>query len=165
MSDIKTAKLSPLNSGIRFIGKALSNQVHFPNQFNGKQIRIGKEEAFEIFRHIVIGSVKDLYDEQGALFIVKFKLENMSLEKNIKFSRFPIPMFTGLPGFRAKFWMLSHNTGYNQGIYQWKSVADAKNYSQSFAMNFMKKRSIPNSASFMIIPDSNIYDFINPLII
>jgi hypothetical protein len=118
---------------------------------------------FEIFRHVIVGSKQLSQDEKGAIFIVKFKLSEMSVEKNIKFSRFPIPMFIGLPGFRAKFWFLDRKTGYNQGIYQWKTEKDAKNYSKSFAVDFMTKRSEPNSISYEIIPNENIYKYVEKL--
>jgi hypothetical protein len=118
---------------------------------------------FEIFRHVIVGNQESLKQEKGAIFIVRFKLAKMSVERNKLFSRFPIPMFIGLPGFRAKFWMCNQNTGYNQGIYQWKTEQDAINYSKSFAVDFMTKRSEKNSISYEIIPNENIYNFVDKL--
>ena len=87
----------------------------------------------------------------------------MSPEKNRKFSVLPIPLFIGLPGFMEKFWMDNENTGYSQGIYQWKSKEHAEVYAGSFAFGFMKKRSEPNSITYEIIENKNIDTFINEL--
>jgi hypothetical protein len=118
---------------------------------------------FEIFRHVIVGNKALPKSEKGAIFIVRFKLSRMSVIKNINFSLLSIPFFIGLPGFRAKFWFLDRKTGWNQGIYQWKTEQDALNYSKSFAVDFMTKRSEPNSISYEIILDKNIYDVINKL--
>lgn len=69
-------------------------------------------------------------------------------------------MFIGLPGFNTKFWMVAPETGRFQGIYQWASRQDAEDYSGSFAMRFMARRSEPGSISQIIIPDMNIYRYL-----
>ena len=138
-------------------------RIHFPDNFNGRVFKSNDGIDFEIFRHVIVGRASLPHDEKGALFIVRFKLSAMSVEKNIKFSRFPIPMFIGLPGFRAKFWLLDRKTGYNQGIYQWKTEQDAINYSQSFAVDFMTNRAESGSVSYEIIPNANIYQYIEQM--
>ncbi|HOS84770.1 MAG TPA: FISUMP domain-containing protein [Bacteroidales bacterium] len=45
-------------------------------------------------------------------------------------------------------------------LYDWKTEQHAIKYSKSFAVNFMKKRSEPNSISYLIIPNMNIYEYI-----
>lgn len=155
--------MHPLKSLITTVKNAITGKISFPKDFNNSIITMKDQKSFTIFRHVIVGN-KELPDhENGFIFIVRFKLSNMSVEKNIRFSRFPIPMFIGLPGFRAKFWCLDKESGYNQGIYQWKTEEDAKNYSESFAFNFMVKRSIPGSVTFDIIPNNNIYNYIKSL--
>ncbi len=157
----KAKKLNPFKSLLTSIFNWITFQIHFPKTYNRKLVKMQDGAEFEIFRHVVVGNKALSRNEKGAIFIVRFKLSEMSVEKNIKFSRFPIPMFIGLHGFRAKFWLLNRKTGYNQGVYQWKTEQDAINYSKSFAVDFMTKRSESNSVSYEIIPNENIYDYID----
>lgn len=155
-------KLNPISSIFKTVFNSIKGKVCFPTTFNGVKIKMKDNQEFEIFRHVIIGKKDDIPTE-GAVFIVRFKLNNMSIEKNKRFSRIPIPMFIGLPGFKAKFWMCDESSGYNQGIYQWKSYQDAVNYSKSFAMKFMSTRSEDNSISFEILKNCNIYNLLNGL--
>lgn len=150
----------PFQSFITTLYYLITFQIHYPKNYNGMNIVMPNRENFEIFRHIIVGDNNKVKEEKGALFIVNFKLSKMSVEKNIFFSLFPIPFFIGLPGFKAKFWFLNKKNGYNQGLYQWETEQHAIKYSKSFAVNFMKKRSEPNSISYTIIPNMNIYDYI-----
>ncbi len=163
MEGIQTKKLNPITSLFRTGVNLMSSRIHFSKNHNGQTLTMNDGTEFEIFRHVVVGHKILPNSEKGAIFIVRFKLSKMSVEKNIKFSRLPIPMFIGLPGFRAKFWLLNRQTGHNLGIYQWKTEQDAIHYSRSFAVDFMAKRSIPGSVSYEIIPDSNIYEYIEGL--
>lgn len=153
-------KLNPIFSVLKTLLNSIQGQIHFPNSFNGMKVKMEDNQEFEIFRHVVIGDKGDT-PENGAVFIVRFKLSNMSIEENKRFSRLPIPMFIGLPGFKAKFWMCDERSGYNQGIYQWQSYRDAVNYSNSFAMNFMSKRSEKGSVSYYVLDNCNIFKLIN----
>ncbi len=159
---MKKNKLNPARSLMITIWNALRQKIHFPKEYNGMKLRMEDDHEFEIFRHVIIGQKEEI-TPNSAIFLVRFKLNNMSIEKNKRFSRLPIPMFIGLPGFQAKFWMCNDQTGCNQGIYQWQTVQDAENYSKSFAVRFMTGRSEPNSLSFKIIPNKNIYDYIEGL--
>ena len=150
-------KLHPFRSLITTTGNVLRGIVRFPNDYNGTKLKMQDGTEFEVFRHVIIGK-RDEIPKDAALFIVRFMLDKMSVAKNKRFSRFPIPMFIGLPGFRAKFWMCNEETGFNQGIYQWATYQDAKNYSESFAVAFMTGRSKPGSVSFEILKNKNIYN-------
>ena len=48
--------------------------------------------------------------------------------------------------------MLNEASGDFQGVYEWDTVEDAKNYASSFAMKFMTIRSVPGSVSHEIVP-------------
>ena len=58
-----------------------------------------------------------------------------------------MPMFfvIGCKGFCNKYWLVDDKTNTCRGIYQWDSVEDAEAYSKSFAVKFMKKRSVEGS--------------------
>ena len=118
-------------------------------------------QQFTIFRHAVMST--PLNGENPAIFKVKFQLANMSPERNIKYSLIPMLFILGLPGFRAKFWMLNKINGDVQGIYQWDTFEDAKNYANSFALNFMTSRSVLGSVSYEIIPNKSLEEYIKSL--
>ena len=159
---MKNRKLSPIISVLVTVWNFVLGKIHFPKEYNGVKIRMEDNHEFEVFRHVIIGRKEDLLTNQ-AIFVVRFKLKKMSIEKNKRFSKFPIPMFIGLPGFKAKFWMCEEQTGYNQGVYQWETEQDAVNYSKSFAVRFMTSRSEPNSVSYLIVPKKDIYEYFNEL--
>lgn len=159
----KARGVNPVRSVFVSTFNFISFRNHFPNGSIGDTLEMNDTTKFKIFRHVVVGKKKKLKEEKGAIFIIRFKLAEMSVDENEKYSRRPIPMFIGLPGFRAKFWMNNSETGYNQGIYQWKTEQDAINYSNSFAVDFMSKRSVPGSISFEIIPNTNIYEYVSGL--
>lgn len=101
-----------MKSFIKIVHNAFTGRITSPKKFNTHNIQMEDQKSFTIFRHVIIGNKELPINETGVIFIVRFKLSNMSVEDNIKFSRFPIPMFIGLPGFRAKFWCFDKETGY-----------------------------------------------------
>ncbi|MHA1473686.1 MAG: hypothetical protein ACTSRX_06735 [Promethearchaeota archaeon] len=108
-------------------------------------------QKFKIFRQVIKKPSKKQTFHPKALFKVRFIVENMSMKQNIRFSRFPIPFFIGLPGFRSKLWTFSEETKYFQGIYEWDTIKHAEKYSTSFAMKFMTRRSKPGSVNSSIL--------------
>jgi hypothetical protein len=59
--------------------------------------------------------------------------------------------------------MINRRNGDFQGLYEWNSVEQAEEYVNSFAMNFMTKRSIPGSVSYEIIPEIGLVDHLRHL--
>jgi len=59
--------------------------------------------------------------------------------------------------------MLNEANEYFQGIYLWDTLEDAKNYSDSFALNFMTSRSVPGPVSYEIIPDKSLDEYVKSL--
>lgn len=49
-----------------------------------------------------------------------------------------------------KAWMYGKETGVFQGLYEWDTVEDARNYGTSFPLRLMKKRAVPESLVFEI---------------
>lgn len=152
--------LSPAGSLIKTLKNWVSGNISFPKKYNGRTLVMKDGEEYKVFRHITIKSRNDEVKEPS-VFIVQFKLKKMSVAINRLFSLLPIPMFVGLPGFKAKFWMCNEKTGVNQGIYQWDSVKDAEAYSKSFAVRFMTKRSVEGSVKYKIIPNTDIMSYVS----
>lgn len=126
-----------------------------------KAIIMEDGQRFKIFRHAAMST--KLNGENPAVFKIKFHLASMSPERNIKYSLIPMLFILGLPGFRAKFWTLNETNGDFQGIYQWDTFEDAKNYANSFALNFMTSRSVQDSVSYEIIPDKSLEEYVGSL--
>jgi hypothetical protein len=130
----------------------LTGRLHFPGERVGEKIQMEDKTEFTIFREAHLdppGSGPK--NPPGARFVVRFHVEKMSPVVNKIFSLFTIPFFIGLNGFRSKLWFLDEAGGDWMGIYEWQTVEDAKNYSESFAMRFMTKRSVEGSVSFKIV--------------
>lgn len=88
--------------------------------------------------------------EPGARFEITFQLKNMSAKENEKFSLLPMFFVIGCKGFRSKYWLVNEQTNTCKGIYQWDSLEDAVEYSKSFAVKFMEKRSVEGSVHYKI---------------
>ncbi|MBN1573195.1 MAG: hypothetical protein JW984_08380 [Deltaproteobacteria bacterium] len=131
----------------------LSGRLHFPRERIGEKIKIDDKAEFTVFRQAYLNPPRSENGKPpGARFVVRFHVEKMSPEVNKVFSLFTIPFFAGLEGFRSKIWLLDEAGGDCMGIYEWQTVEDARNYSESFAMRFMTNRSVEGSVSFEIKP-------------
>lgn len=84
-------------------------------------------------------------------FRVRFRTR-MAPRLNQWFSWLTIPLFSGLPGFCDKTWLVDDATGFSAGIYHWQTVADAAWYARSPALGFMTRRSLPGTASYWVGP-------------
>ncbi|MBI9045028.1 MAG: hypothetical protein JEZ06_11110 [Anaerolineaceae bacterium] len=139
---------NPFTSFLRANLNFLRGRYCFPKERIGEIIEY-EGQNFTIFREMFVDSGNTA--EPQAVFKVRFHVENMTPGRNMLFSRFTIPFFSGIPGFRSKLWLLDEKNGDNMGIYEWATPDDAHAYSQSFAMKFMAGRSTPGSAKFEII--------------
>jgi len=133
------------------IGNTCTGRLHFPRNRVGKEFIID-EEKWIIFREAVVDPHKGQPEKPGAIFIPRFHVANMSVRQNMIFSLLPMCLILGLPGFRSKLWMYNPINGDSAGYYEWDTIEDAQNYSQSQAMRFMSNRSVPGSVSFKVIP-------------
>ena len=132
----------------------LTGRLHFSRERIGETFTLGDDQVFTIFRQVIVDPPRGQFAKPEALFRVRFRVVNMTLELNQRFSILPIPFFIGLPGFRSKLWMHDRTTGDSQGVYQWDTVQDAQNYANSFAMKFMTRRAVPGSISHEMLPIS-----------
>lgn len=160
LKEIAMSKMSPIKSIINTIKNFILGKLKFGKKYNGKTVIMDSGKRYKIFRHLIINT-KEKLSADKCVFIVEFKLKNMSVAANRIFSILPIAMFVGLPGFKEKFWMCNQETGLNQGVYQWATYKNAEDYSKSFAVNFMTKRSIPGSIKFKIIPNEDIMNCVD----
>lgn len=154
--------MNPIFSLFKTIILFITGRLHFPEDNIDKILTMEDRQKFRIFRQAIADTLKDKYGKHTAIFIVRFQTK-MPPKRNKSFSLIPMPFFMGLPGFREKYWTVNESNGYSQGIYEWATEQEAKNYANSFAMKFMTKRCIPGSISFVIIPDKSVKDYIASL--
>ena len=126
-----------------------NNRVIFLKKDKNKQIGMEDGMKFRVFRHVKIRGRQLI--EPEAVFIVRFRPQNMTVKENIRFSLLPMMIFMGFRGFREKYWCVNDETGLCQGVYAWQTIEDAENYSKSIAMRFMSRRSDPESVNFRVI--------------
>ena len=133
----------------RAIGLCLGGRVHFPKDGIGRSIEDGEE--FVEFRKVLVDPQEDQPAEPKALFRVRFRFARFSPAVNKLLSLIPIPFIIAQPGFRSKTWLSGKETGTFQGIYEWDTVEDAQRYWDSFPMNLMKRRAIPETLHYEIL--------------
>jgi hypothetical protein len=141
---------NPIASVARFLWLIISGRLRFPKGEVGRTSSLGEGKRFTVFRHAVVSDGAGAPAKPGAIFIVRFRVDGMSVAANKRFSLIPIPFFTGLPGFCGKRWLVNEKTGEFAGYYGWRTRADAERYAGSFAVRFMTRRSVPGSVSYEI---------------
>jgi len=144
--------LHPISSLCTYLKMVLQKRVHFPKQRIGQVYDLGDGLEWIIFREILIDPLPNQSAVPEVHFRPRFHVAGMNLKQNILFSILPIPFFAGLPGFRSKLWLYNLGSGDFTGWYEWDTRLDAENYSKSFAIRFMSRRSVPGSVSYQIIP-------------
>ena len=141
---------SKFYSARTYLWNRITGNISFPKSKIGQAIDLENGNKADIFRQVIFRK-KNIDNTEAVLFHVKFHLRGMSPGMNKLFSNFPIPFFVGLPGFCAKFWCFDSSNEDFHGFYKWQSREHAEEYSNSFAMEFMSKRSIPESIDFEIL--------------
>ncbi len=148
---------NPVLSSFKFLSLSLSGKVHQHPESDGKTIDI-QGNCYTIFRHISIK--KNRNGTPPVVLILRFKFRHSSLKKDKFESFFQIPVFAGLPGFEGKCWTFDEANGIFQGVYQWESRSHAEEYLQSFAVQYVKKKSTQPVESF-IIPEKGLADMLS----
>jgi len=129
----------------------LGGRVHFPKDCIG-DVSQGPDEEYVVFRKLVLDPTEAQPEKPGAVFNVRFRFARLSVKANKRLSLIPAPFIAAQPGFRSKTWMFGRDTGNFEGVYEWDSVADAEAYLTSFPLSLMKRRAVPGSVSFEIVP-------------
>lgn len=127
------------------IGKLLIGKLRLSNHYCKHTLKMEDGQKFIVFRHITDNSVKDV--EESAIFIVRFKFARLSYRANQIASIIPMLMITGFPGFQIKMYAVNKETGYWQGMYQWKTQKHLEEYLRSFVYKTMNKRAIKETIS------------------
>ena len=129
----------------------MGGRVHFPKDSIG-DIRPGRDEEYVVFREMVLEPTETQPENPGAVSSVRFRFARFSMRANKRLSLIPAPFIAAQPGFRSKTWMFGRDTGSFQGRYEWDSVADADAYWTSFPLSLMKRRAVPGSVSYEVVP-------------
>lgn len=143
----------PVYGLIKTLVLFVTGRVQFFREDVGAKLVMGDGKVFSVFRRVRIKHFFNHDKRPEAIFIIRFKPADMSVEENKRFSRLPMMVFMGFKGFRSKYWCVEEATGLCQGIYEWDTMKDARNYSKSIAVKFMTKRSEKDSIQFNILPN------------
>ena len=142
-----------------FVSNILSGRVHFPEEYIGSALKMEDGKIFTVLRRLRVEG-KDDNTKDYTVFRVRFKFKTLGLDTNKRLSMIPAPFLMGMKGFREKFWTFNEKTDYFQGIYQWQSKEIAEKYPDSFIYKLMTKRSAPGTLSYVILPNTDLSDYI-----
>ena len=115
-------------------------------------------QEYTIFRHITAVPIEKR--ETTSVFIVSFKFARLSHKSNKLISKIPMLLITSFPGFNTKIYAVNAESGYWQGMYEWKSGRALDDYKESFVLGVMNKRAIISSVSHLEFENHRLYDFI-----
>jgi hypothetical protein len=138
--------LSSLRKTVEYV---LTGRLHFIKQRLGQVVTADNARDYTIFREIIVDRRSDQPEKPKAVFVLNFQVTNLSPKQNQFLSLLPIPLYVGFPGFRSKVYTI--NQSYCQSIYEFDTAQDAENYSQSAALKFITRRSVPGSVSYKTI--------------
>ena len=113
---------------------------------------------FTIFRHITIHPLDR--STTNCIFMVNFKFAHLSHKANRMVSIIPMLLITGFPGFVSKCYAVNYESGYWQGMYQWKSIRHLEDYKKSFIYKMMNKRAIKETIKSVALNHQKLSDFI-----
>ena len=161
----KNIRHNPFICFLFAIGNVLRGRIHFSKEYSGKILRMDDGQTFTIFRHVTLDASPSNSAATTAVFIVRFKFAKLSQQANRITSLIPIPLIVGFPGFRDKIWMVNEETGYWQGVYKWESEKAVEDYQQSFVLGIMNKRSIQETLSYTILPNTRLSEYLTKHVI
>jgi len=145
-----------------FILNIFSGRVHFPEKSVGQYLTMEDGKKFFVLRRLQVRAENDIV-ENYAVFNVRFRFKSLSPSVNKYLSMIPTPFLIGMKGFREKYWTIDEQSGIFQGIYQWESKESADKYPDSFVFGLMTSRSVKETLSYEIIPNTNLSKYIERL--
>ena len=140
--------------------RLLSGRIIFPKDRLGRVLTMEDGEKHSVFREVRVLSSGVVPAASMTVLKVRFRFAKFTPAVNRFLSLIPIPVITGMPGFRQKIWTLCVESGYSQGIYQFESVQQAEDYRRSPVMRILEKRSVPGSISCEFFPGTLIEDYL-----
>jgi hypothetical protein len=139
--------IPPVQLG-RAIKYFLQGRLHFDKDVIGQIL--SEDDDYEVFRKIVLDAPEQEIRNPEAILRVTFNFRGLSSSTNKKLSLLPIPFIVAQKGFRSKTWMIGRKTGRFQGLYEWDTAEDAREYWNSFPMKMMKRRAVSSSLQHKI---------------
>ena len=113
------------------VWRLLSGRIRFHGDRVGKILTMEDGEVHAVFREVRVASSRSVPAESMTVLKVRFKFARYSAPVNKRLSLIPIPVITGMSGFRQKTWTFSEESGYSQGIYQFESMEMTEGYMAS----------------------------------
>jgi|APSaa5957512622_1039677.scaffolds.fasta_scaffold69759_2 hypothetical protein len=80
---MESKTLGPINSLLNFLWNLIIGKISFPKCYNGTKLRMENDKVFEVFRHVTVGS-KEHCPVGQSIFVVQFKLKNMSIKVSFR---------------------------------------------------------------------------------
>jgi hypothetical protein len=139
--------------------RLLVGRLRFSKQYIGNSVSMEDGQEFTIFRHVTIRPLN--HSETAIIFIVHFKFATLSHKANKLASIIPMLLITGYPGFNTKMYAVNNETGFWQGMYQWKSKEHLEDYKKSFVYRIMNKRAKTGSIRSFESDHQQLIDYVN----
>ena len=136
-------KYTPFYSFVKYFGMKRSKKIRFESKNIGEEIKVKDYGNYTVFRELYILTDQGMKKEGAAFFQVVFHTPKIGLNTVIKRTDFTIPLFSGLPGFCNKKFMVNRDNNTFSGLYEWESAELAKKYADSYAVKYMQGRSKP----------------------
>jgi hypothetical protein len=156
----KLRKLPPVCLSVALLD-FLTGNLRMSREFVGCKTISDDGQAFTIFRQIKKRK-PEIFDD-CTTFVVKFKFARLSHRANKLASIIPMLLIAGFPGFVQKLYAVNNETGYWQGMYEWKSVNHLESYKKSFVYRMMNKRALKGTVQSRMIPNCHLSDLILPI--
>jgi hypothetical protein len=160
---MKNARFLPPVALAVTLGLLISGRIRFHRDRMGRVLTMEDGEKHVIFREVSCDSRKPASNESMAVLKVRFRFSRFPHTVNRVLSLLPIPIITGMPGFRRKCWTFCKESGYSQGIYQWESPVLAECYTRSSVMRLLRRRSVPGSTQHSVLPNTPVEDYLQGL--
>jgi hypothetical protein len=141
-----------MNKGIRItppvcliisLAELLCGRLRFPGNYLNSEIQGNDGKTFRIFRDIRKNPIGE--ESGNCVFVVRFRFAHLSQCSNRLASVIPMLIIAGFPGFMQKIYAEDAESGFWQGMYQWRSQNDLEAYQKSFIFHMMNKRAVSGS--------------------
>jgi len=154
---MKLRKIPPVCLFVSII-RLINGKLCLSKKNVGIKVNMDDQGEFEIFRHITKYPLNN--KSENCVFVVSFKFAKLSHQANKLASIIPMLLITGFPGFMTKMYGVNHDSGFWQGMYQWKSKQHLEEYKNSFVYRMMNKRAIKSSIQSFEIDATSLANFI-----
>ena len=140
--------------------KLLTGRLRMSREFAGRETITDEDQVFTIFRQIK--NRKAAFEDDPIIFVVRFKFARLSHQANKLASIIPMLLIAGFPGFIQKAYAVNKETGYWQGMYEWRSMDHLEAYKKSFVYRMMNKRAQKGTVQSITISNRHLSDLIEP---